>query len=377
MALSTSVPRRMPPSTSSGSCPARASATRGSTAALAGAVSSVRPPWLETMTPASSRLAGVVRLHHALEQHRQLQPGDVVPGRCMGQQAVEQGVLAGPQGRWRRGGPAGQVDGLDAGRQAKAGAALPVARAVDRGVDGEHQGLVAGLLGALDQLARDAPVGLQVELEPQRAAPGVAAHGLGHVLEPGAGLGAEHQTRAQCGGRVGGGQFAVGMRHALVGHGCQQDGVGQRAAEQRHTGVAAGQRAQHARQQLDPVPGAAVGAQRQSVGRAAAEVSPGVVVQHLAGMGLVVGQRDQAGRQGEGGGGAHVSAHMPSRLWQAPVSAVVSALSRVVHAGQQLVLRRRAVNLVLKSLCSIKGSRSWILLFVPRRSTVEAPKLLR
>jgi hypothetical protein len=46
-------------------------------------------------------LAGVVRVQHALEQHRQpgagLQPGHVVPGGRLVQQAVEQGALAGPQ----------------------------------------------------------------------------------------------------------------------------------------------------------------------------------------------------------------------------------------------------------------------------------------
>src|SRR6218665_1479816 len=53
MALSTSVPRRMPPSTSSARGPvalwATASATRGSTLAVPGLVSRVRPPWLDTI----------------------------------------------------------------------------------------------------------------------------------------------------------------------------------------------------------------------------------------------------------------------------------------------------------------------------------------
>src|SRR5260370_27640363 len=46
----------------------------------------------------SRGLQRIGRVEHALEQQRQscllLQPGDVIPGRCMVQQAVEQGALA-------------------------------------------------------------------------------------------------------------------------------------------------------------------------------------------------------------------------------------------------------------------------------------------
>ena len=55
-ALSTSVPRRIPPSTKTGTRPATLSATCGSASMVAGTVSRLRPPWLETMIPATPAL---------------------------------------------------------------------------------------------------------------------------------------------------------------------------------------------------------------------------------------------------------------------------------------------------------------------------------
>ena len=212
----------------------------------------------------------------------------------MVQQAVEQGALAGAQRRGGRCLQTCQVDRTHAGRQPKARAPLPVAHAAGGGVHREHQGLVAGGFGTLHQRLGEAPVRLQVELKPQRAAPRVGQHGLGHALHRHAGLGAEHHARAQrcCG--VGHGQFAIGVRHALKGHGCEQDGVRQRAAQQGHAGVPTRQRPQHAGPQGQGVPGRAVGAQADLVGRTAAEVGPGVVVQLRARVLLVVGQGYQA-----------------------------------------------------------------------------------
>ena len=139
---------------------------------------------------------------------------------------------------------------------------------------------------------------LQVELKPQRATPRVVQKDLGHFFQWRAGLGAEHHACPQRGGGVGAGPFTVGVGEPLVGHRGQQDGVGQRAPQQGGAGVAPGQGAQYARLQGEPVPGAAVGAQRDFVGGAAAEVSPGRVVQALACIPLMIGQRD--GVFGEG-----------------------------------------------------------------------------
>ena len=72
--------------------------------------------------------------------------------------------------------------------------------------------------------------------------------------------------------------------------------MGQFTAEQLHAGVATCQGPQYARPQLQPVPGSAVAAQRDLVRSAAAEVRSGVVIQHLQGVPLVVGERGKAGR---------------------------------------------------------------------------------
>ena len=96
--------------------------------------------------------------------------------------------------------------------------------------------------------------------------------------------------------------------------------------------------AQDAGVQLQRIPGTAVGAQRDFVGGAAAEVSPGRVVQALACIPLMIGQRDGVFGEGlalqRGGGNIgqnglqgntikrwqllflnQASAHMRSRLW--------------------------------------------------------------
>jgi hypothetical protein len=56
------------------------------------------------------------------------------------------------------------------------------------------------------------------------------------------------------------------------------------------------QRLQHTRQQAQGVPGRPVLTQRDLVGRAAADVGPGAIVQPGAGQGIEVGQAD--GRHG-------------------------------------------------------------------------------
>ena len=80
-------------------------------------------------------------------------------------------------------------------------------------------------------------------------------------------------------------------------HGSQQDGVCQRAAQQRDPRMAARQWPQHTGPQGQGVPSAAVGAQGDLVGSTAAEVGPGVVVQLLAGVLFVIGQGDDVRRE--------------------------------------------------------------------------------
>ena len=174
--------------------------------------------------------------------------------------------------------------------QVKACAAFAVACTAGGGVYCEHQGFVACRLCALHQCAGEAPVVLQVELKPQRATRRVVQKDLGHFFQRRAGLGAEHHACTQRSGRIGAGPFSVGVGQPLVGHRGQQNGVGQRAPQQGGAGVAAGKRAQYARLQGEPVPGAAVGAQCDFVRSAAAEIGPGGIVQALACMLRVVGQ---------------------------------------------------------------------------------------
>ena len=246
------------------------------------------------------RLRCVSRVQHALEQHGQAgdgaQPGDVVPGGGLVQQAIEQCALPRLQLRRGRGLQAGQVHRADAWRQAKLRTALPVADTAGGSVHGQHQGFVTCGFRALHQGLGEAPVVLQIQLKPQRPAPWVAEHRLGDGLQRHTGLGAEHQPCAQRRGGIGGGQFAVRVGHALKGNGGQQDGVRQRAAQQADAGVPARQGAQHARPQGQGVPRAAVGAQGDFIGRPAAEVGPGVVVQLLARVLFVVGQAHHGGR---------------------------------------------------------------------------------
>jgi hypothetical protein len=103
-------------------------------------------------------------------------------------------------------------------------------------------------------------------------------------------LGAHHQTGAQRRSGQRGGVFAMWVGQALVGHGRYQNGVRQRSAQQRHPGVTARQRPQHAGQQLERLPGQRIGPQRDLVGRAAIEVGPHRLGQQRLGVLFVVKQ---------------------------------------------------------------------------------------
>ena len=87
-ALTTSLPRRMPPSSSTSTWSPTASAIGGSARIGAGVPSRLLPPWLDTeiaVTPASTARCASSTRHDALEHERPApllaQPGDVVPGR--------------------------------------------------------------------------------------------------------------------------------------------------------------------------------------------------------------------------------------------------------------------------------------------------------
>jgi hypothetical protein len=116
----------------------------------------------------------------------------------VGHQVVEKSALSRPQREGHRRHATGEVDGRDIRRTAKTGAPFAVTGSLHRGVDHEHQGFEACGLGALHPRSHEAAVRQQVELEPQRAAVHLGQEGAGHVFEPRAGLGAEHQPGPQC-----------------------------------------------------------------------------------------------------------------------------------------------------------------------------------
>ena len=96
-ALNTSAPRRMPLSNSTVVRSPTASATPGKASSAGKPPSSWRPPWLETITPATPCIYGpprIVGMQHAFHQHRQprrlAEPAQVVPGaRGVGEDLAE------------------------------------------------------------------------------------------------------------------------------------------------------------------------------------------------------------------------------------------------------------------------------------------------
>ena len=245
-------------------------------------------------------------MRHALEQQRQpglpAQPGDVVPGGRVGEQAVEQRALPRRQRPRRARGQTVEMHRTHPRRQSEARAPLAVTGALHRRVDRQHQRRAAGGLGAPHQIEREASVVLEIELEPQRAGVRVGADDAGDVLDRHGRLRAQHHAGLQRRGGLRGGAFAVRMRQPLVSDRRQQDRVRQRAAEQRDPRVRARHRPQHPRRQGNLAPRLHIGGQRQLVRRAALEVGAGVVVQPVAGECGVVGQTD---RRGGRAGGVH------------------------------------------------------------------------
>ena len=127
------------------------------------------------------RLARIQRVQHAFQPHRQprmrLQPGHVVPSGCVR-------GLTGAERIWRRVGHVriAQMHGMHIGWQGEVGAPFAVAHALHRGIHREDDGFEASGFRPLHQRAVETPVGLPVQLKPQRPAPRVGQHGLGDLL---------------------------------------------------------------------------------------------------------------------------------------------------------------------------------------------------
>ena len=125
-ALMTSVPRRIPPSTSTGTRPATLATTSGRASIVAGTVSRLRSRrgWKRWMPgdPFVDGPSGVVGVQNALEQHRQpgerTQPGDVLPGHRRIQGGAINVLLRRPLAA-QGGGQPFQVGPLQARRQSR------------------------------------------------------------------------------------------------------------------------------------------------------------------------------------------------------------------------------------------------------------------
>ena len=166
-------------------------------------------------------------LDHDREAGAVGQPGDDVGGEGgvelagLGEHVDVQLALAG--GPDRRG-----VGGLEAGRQPEPVAEVAQAVAEQGHVDGQDQRPVAGGGGPCDQVGRPAAVADHVDLEP---ADGVGG-GRRHLLDRHGGLGREHVQGAGRGRPGGRGGLAVGVDHAVVGHGRDHQRGRDLAAEQ-------------------------------------------------------------------------------------------------------------------------------------------------
>ena len=157
--------------------------------------------------------------------------------------------------------PVGGVQhGLDRQRRRDGHAVADVAQPGpgDGGVHGDHQGVVAGLGGALDQLQRTVAVRPQVELEPVPA----VRRGGGHVLDGGRAHGGERVRDAGGRGGLGPGVLALGLHHPGEAGRCDADREPRRLAEDLRAEVHVGDIAQDAGTELDVQEGLAGAAER-------------------------------------------------------------------------------------------------------------------
>lgn len=226
--------------------------------------------------PEIGRPPGVLRGEYALEHQRQAgqrtQPGQVLPGErgVMVQRGVfGQGGVAGPA--LVQPGPLAvvQVGRPDVRRQAEPIAQVALAARHPRGVDGDHQGPVAGGFGAPYEGLGDLSAAHHVQLQPQRAGRGPRGL-LERLAREGAGDGERtHRT-----GRAGGGDLAVRMDQPVVGHRRDTDGDRHRPAEQCGAQLEVGHVDESPRTQPVAVVGLAVLAQRHLVTAATGDVVP-------------------------------------------------------------------------------------------------------
>ena len=162
-----------------------------------------------------------------------------------------------------------------------------------RQVDGERDRAVAGRLGALDEVAADPPVALDVELEPA----GAAGRGRCHVLDRSRGHGRHDLHHAGRGGGAGGRALPVGVGHPVERRGRDPERHRHLAPEERRAQVHDLHVDEDARAQPVAGPGRQRVPQRVLVPRSARVVRPRRGMQPLAGRRLEVRQADDAGER--------------------------------------------------------------------------------
>ena len=196
----------------------------------------------------------VVAPQHPLDEHRQ-------PG------------FAQLADRLEPGGGVLLLAGLQRGRELGPGRAVPGSE--PRHVAGEHDpGRTRGR-GPAREVQRAPAVLHDVGLEPPRSGR--------HLLEPPGRTGRQHEQAAGGRGAAGGGGLAVGVGQAVRGGGADQDGSGERRAEQGGGGGHTGHVAQHVGPQPDPPPGVLGLGQAHLLAGAPAVVAQDVVGQHVTG----------------------------------------------------------------------------------------------
>ena len=147
---------------------------------------------------------------------------------------------------------------------------------------------VAGGGSALHQFGGEAPILVDVELEPARRARG----GDGHVLEGGGGQGGHDHHRAGPRCRARRARFAVRVRHAVIRRRRDEHRRGDVSPEHGGAGVERRDIDQHAMPDLPLPVGAAVGAERPLAVGARPEVAERRWLQHGAGGALEVVERE-------------------------------------------------------------------------------------
>ncbi len=272
--------------------PATASTIGPSASAPDRTVSSWRPPWLETTTPAApwamaSSASSAVRIPLT-----RIGSSLSAAKRSMSDQ-LQVGVDLPVERRRRDLGRLRRVVARDVGHGvAQAHPPLALAKAEHRPVHGHHQGLVPAPRRVVDQLAGGAAVGEGVELEPARH----LGDALGDARRPGAGERRHAHDGVGGRGRPGDGHLAVGVREPLKGRRGHDHRMGRRTPRSVTLGSQLARADEHPRPQRPAPPCGHVVGQRDLVAGPALDVAEGLGAHLRQRRALVLGERARRAR---------------------------------------------------------------------------------